>query len=983
MKTFIKFVMLLGLSLPCCAQTFPVENIQIKGLTPSPLSLCVPSVGGLVTNVGCTGAGTLSGLNSVLNYAAGVAVNDGATHTISGAGEPWAAITTVAQLAALQINGTTPFSWIASPPFGGGGVYVIGIINPGSGGTPGTYSFVVTGGGCSAEPAGTFIVGASGSIASVNLTSRGTGCTSAPQFFEGNAPGLTNYFVVPTYIGDSTVRALDIPWLTIQAALMTGKTYIPAGKYKIGSTMALPLMIPPAVISSGALVGTPAAIEGDGYLTADLVAGYDFGGGVPLIAAGDPAGTPYNQLTKSRYATDGTETFEGQMENVGIQSSATNFYPAAFTTPILMDGFAWGARLRTKDVDSFGFNHDWSLVGDHTLFIRPHADGGTVGFEWPAPNAELLGDLQFIDMMSEGQSFASLSVAPSASISATFNGETYMTSPIPIYGESPGCAPIISGAIFDNFDTEFTMIAEIWDSNGFNGTTYTDANKCRGINSLRIGYLHNNFLTVDDSAAAALNIYRRALWDVSQINDTVVNVQASSGSLSPNYASTSFASAPGPITNTHAISSINAIQLGGTLSDLISFTGDIGDWIGQLQTLPLLNESASSGDLMTLEEPGQWSGRLLQVVSEGSYTTTATNDVMEYSNGNAVPGGFSVANDSFAGIVRQSGLTSLPQYTPIAQHGLVPGATGYGGFTNGFFTVSTGVGKLTFTPGSGGTTGTYPLAFAGGCAVEPIGTFTVAGGVIASMTLSANGLNCTSAPTVTLGGSSGITGSSQSVAWPSAQMQAAGLNSPSAFVGSYNTDAGSGGTPSTGVYAVGIDLSAKAPPTTTFGNIATASINVGGNLNLNGYLINWGPTPNVGAYGGYGNGILAFVNSSNAEMTSFGFGPNSTSVPWLCFSGATMRVCDGAGGNSVNFSTPALDQPAANSMGGSCAMSTSTTCTQTVSHTYTAPICIATQQSGTLTGAAVGCTVSGTTVTVTAAVANSETWGFLVFGNPN
>lgn len=69
--------------------------------------------------------------------------------------------------------------------------------------------------------------------------------------------------------------------------------------------------------------------------------------------------------------------------------------------------------------------------------------------------------------------------------------------------------------------------------------------------------------------------------------------------------------------------------------------------------------------------------------------------------------------------------------------------------------------------------------------------------------------------------------------------------------------------------------------------------------------------------------------------------------------------------------------------GGTCTMSTSTSCTVTVAATYGTPVCIATQQSGTLTGGAVGCTVSGNTATITAAVANSETWGALVFGNPN
>ena len=64
-------------------------------------------------------------------------------------------------------------------------------------------------------------------------------------------------------------------------------------------------------------------------------------------------------------------------------------------------------------------------------------------------------------------------------------------------------------------------------------------------------------------------------------------------------------------------------------------------------------------------------------------------------------------------------------------------------------------------------------------------------------------------------------------------------------------------------------------------------------------------------------------------------------------------------------------------------MAAATSCAITLGHTYTTPVCIVTQQSATLTGGAVGCTVSGATATVTAAASNSETWGVLVFGNPS
>lgn len=65
-----------------------------------------------------------------------------------------------------------------------------------------------------------------------------------------------------------------------------------------------------------------------------------------------------------------------------------------------------------------------------------------------------------------------------------------------------------------------------------------------------------------------------------------------------------------------------------------------------------------------------------------------------------------------------------------------------------------------------------------------------------------------------------------------------------------------------------------------------------------------------------------------------------------------------------------------------CAMSASTTCTITLLIAYSTPVCIATQQSaGTVIAGE--CSVSGTTVTITAASSNSATWGAIVVGNPN
>lgn len=99
----------------------------------------------------------------------------------------------------------------------------------------------------------------------------------------------------------------------------------------------------------------------------------------------------------------------------------------------------------------------------------------------------------------------------------------------------------------------------------------------------------------------------------------------------------------------------------------------------------------------------------------------------------------------------------------------------------------------------------------------------------------------------------------------------------------------------------------------------------------------------------------------------------------------TWIAGDSAGDATVYgyLSANGLAQPVASTYGGTCAMVSGTSCTITLAHTYTTPVCIVTQQSATLTGGASGCTVSGATATITAAVANSETWGAFVFGNPH
>lgn len=73
--------------------------------------------------------------------------------------------------------------------------------------------------------------------------------------------------------------------------------------------------------------------------------------------------------------------------------------------------------------------------------------------------------------------------------------------------------------------------------------------------------------------------------------------------------------------------------------------------------------------------------------------------------------------------------------------------------------VPTGVTAATITAaGSAGANGTFPLGISGGGGSGAQGTFTVAGGVVTAVTVTAPGYGYTSAPTLALTGSTGLTG---------------------------------------------------------------------------------------------------------------------------------------------------------------------------------------------------------------------------------
>lgn len=89
--------------------------------------------------------------------------------------------------------------------------------------------------------------------------------------------------------------------------------------------------------------------------------------------------------------------------------------------------------------------------------------------------------------------------------------------------------------------------------------------------------------------------------------------------------------------------------------------------------------------------------------------------------------------------------------------------------------------------------------------------------------------------------------------------------------------------------------------------------------------------------------------------------------------------------NNGNAAIAHLNQFAARDFAGSCAMAAGTSCTFTITGSYTStPLCFASIASTPPATANSGsCALSGTTVTITAGIANSLTWNALLIGNIN
>lgn len=724
--------------------------------------------------------------------------------------------------------------------------------------------------------------------------------TSAP--FTGSDYNLTN----------SSVPNLDIAWLAIQAGLMTGKTYIPAGTYVIGSAINLPLYIPTGNENSGTYAGTQTMIQGGGEYITTIKAGTDFGSGVPLIACGDPSGTSVNTL--GRYSNGGSCI--GDMQDLSFQSSASNPVFTIGASTIAMTGIAWGARLKTKDIESRGFGKNWDLVGDHTEFIRPHSYGGVFGFYWNSPSAFVAGDLQFIDFLDYNASQAAIAVNPSATIvNSQFDGETYLgETPYAIFGVSgAACGALMQGTRFSRLFMEDIGNALMVDDNNLSASTYTDANKCRVVLNTQVGYLNSSFGNTWLWTAGGRG--RRASLDLYFVGIKIDQLALDSGNFNPTTPS----SGPSPI------STLNVNLGSGSDGVGTKISGDINDWITASGSLPLMTCPSGfctwNNDPL-IEQTGIWSGILANWTPVGSYTTTKAGDVFEGFGSSPEPSGSGNISNPI-GIMMQSGVTSSSAWVPFAMSGSVTVNTGWQTFSAGSLEAGTGIARLiTITAaGSGGTNGTFTgqVATGGGCQVEPTFSFTVAGGIITAASVTTYGVTCTSAPTLPTSASSGLSGATLTAGWPSGVGIIATTLSDRGILGPSVLTSSPGGGANTVTVALQLGSGANFTPCTYAYGIITQLPNGTFGCTVNGAIAN-----NQGviatAYGvqmGYltnNNNFHIFYSGTNPTIAS-GFG-STPSIPNANGTlGFTVNV--GTGGSA---STGVITMPAA-STGWSCSVS--------------------------------------------------------------
>ena len=593
------------------------------------------------------------GLVDATTYACGVSIGDGAVHTVGAApaGSCFAGVTTLAVLARIEIGGRKPFAFLVDD-------------------------------GRLTGPLATWA-------------------------------GKVNPFTSPSgayHLTDASVSKLDIAWLAIQAAAIGGGTYLPTGRYVIGSSLALPIMLVTNIDGYLSQTGLGVAFRGDGAHRTVIVAGSSFGQladgrtNIPLLSCGDPGATPANRLGRW-YPNNGQCV--GEVSGIqlwGDPAATSNGLASRYHT----DGLALGARLASTDVESDWFYNDITLTGDHTLHTRLKASGGVFGAYWTPPNQVLTGDWMFLDVNVSGQSFASLRVDGAASIDATFEGETYLNAKdYAIFGDANGCKPILYATTFSHLMTEFLGLAAVHDEHVFNPATgaYTDRAKCRGAQGLRINYWFNDF--DNDVIPRDTHRRRRAVIDVDTLSGEIRGIDTAGGGIVPKPDRQ----------GAGGIALFNANRFGDYTSGIgLTLSGNLLATFNDAATagphggaIPIISPAwddgvaAVNGNGVDWAVPGYATGRFAVFKSVGNHAVSALGDVLQATPGYNAAAACCVAGGGsrVLGIAAEAGIGD-GAIVPVQTGGVAAVNLGWHASSAGSLAPASGVGAQIVAPGAGG-----------------------------------------------------------------------------------------------------------------------------------------------------------------------------------------------------------------------------------------------------------------------------------------
>lgn len=141
---------------------------------------------------------------------------------------------------------------------------------------------------------------------------------------------------------------------------------------------------------------------------------------------------------------------------------------------------------------------------------------------------------------------------------------------------------------------------------------------------------------------------------------------------------------------------------------------------------------------------------------------TTQVDAVNSAGGTKVAAVAAQGTTSIAAVVAQGATSIAAVDAEAALKLLLLGDTGYVKiYASTADALSNGVtGTTSLVAGSGGTDGTFDIAFSGGAGTNAAGRFTVAGGALVSIVITHPGRGYTSAPTMSFAASSGLTGAS-------------------------------------------------------------------------------------------------------------------------------------------------------------------------------------------------------------------------------